>query len=42
MEQNKKTFKTENKKLMTELAQMKAKEIRMKEEIDCLKKNLSE
>lgn len=42
LEQNKKIYKTENKKLMSELAQMRAKEIRMQEEIDRLKKNLSQ
>lgn len=42
LEQNKKIYKTENKKLMSALAQMRAKEIRMQEEIDRLKKNLSQ
>ncbi len=41
MEQNKKNYKNQNRKLISALEQMRAKEIRMQQEIDRLKKNLS-
>ena len=41
LEQNKKIYKDQNKQLISELEQMRVREIRMQEEIDRLKKNLS-
>ena len=41
LEQNKKNYKAQNKELTSQLQQMREKEIKMQEEIDRLKKNLS-